>query len=66
VFSAFLFNNLKFTIMPPRTTFATSGNRGGRQSASTSSGGAIGRGGRFISRNQRYRDVRASLGMATG
>lgn len=49
-----------------RTTFATSRFRGGRQAASTSSGGVLGRGGRFISRDTRRRDLRVALGLAGG
>jgi len=49
-----------------RTTFSTSGGRGGRRAASISSGGLVGRGAQFINRNQRYRDLRAAFGMSTG
>lgn len=49
-----------------RTTYMTSAGRGGRRSASTSSGGVVGRGGQYISRIQRYRDLRASFGLSTG
>jgi len=49
-----------------RTTFATSSFRGGRRAASISSGGQVGRGGQFISRNQRGRDMRAAFGLASG
>ncbi len=37
-----------------------------RRSASTTVGGPIGRGGRFVTRNQRYRDMRAAFGVAAG
>ena len=37
-----MFNNLIFNEMGIRTTFVTSSNRGGRRSASVSSGGAVG------------------------
>jgi hypothetical protein len=49
-----------------RTTFSTSGFRGARRSASTSSGGAIGNNGRFVSRAQRGRDMRIAFGLAGG
>jgi len=52
--------------MAARTSYSTSGYRGGRQSASVSSGGKIGRGGRYISRSQRYKDIRSAFGMSTG
>lgn len=45
------------------TTFATSKYKGGRQSASVSSGGKIGNKGKFVTRNQRYNDLRRSFGM---
>lgn len=49
-----------------RTLNATSGYRAGRRAASIESGGKVGRGGKFISRNRRYRDLRASLGLSSG
>lgn len=50
----------------PTSTNSTGGYRGGRRAASVESGGKAGHGGKFISRNQRYRDLRASLGLSTG
>lgn len=49
-----------------RTPSSTSGYRGGRKSASTSSGGGLGRGGKFISRRQRYGDLRKAFGLSGG
>lgn len=45
-----------------KTTFSTSGYTGGRRAASVESGGKSGRGGRFITREQRRADLRAALG----
>lgn len=50
----------------PTTTNSTGGYRAGRRAASTESGGALGRGGKFITRQQRYRDLRRSLGLSAG
>jgi len=50
----------------PTTTYSTGGYRTGMRAASTKSGGPSGRGGRFISRQQRYRDLRLSLGLSAG
>ena len=49
-----------------RTTFATSGYRSNMRAASTSNGGAIGRGGRAINRSQRHYDMRIAFGLAVG
>jgi hypothetical protein len=49
-----------------RTTFTTSGYRGGRQAMSTSMGGKLGRDGKYISRRQQYGDVRKGLGLNGG
>lgn len=49
-----------------RTTFASSAYRGTRRSASTESGGKVGRGGRFVTRDQRRRDMRIAFGLAGG
>lgn len=48
------------------TSFSTSGYRGGRRAASTSSGGKLGRGGKFINRRQRYGDMRKAFGLSGG
>lgn len=48
------------------TSSSTSGYKGGRRAASTSSGGKIGRGGKFISRRQRYGDLRKAFGLSGG
>ena len=45
------------------TTFATSRYKGGRLSASTSSGGKVGRNAQFVSRPTRYNDLRRAFGM---
>lgn len=50
----------------PRTTSATSNYLGGMRAASTESGGTIGRSGRFISRRQRYYDMRTAMGLSGG
>ncbi len=52
--------------MRRRTTNATSNYRGGMRAASVSSGGAVGRSGRFIGRRQRYGDMRRAFGMSSG
>lgn len=52
--------------MRRRTGFSTSSYVGGRRAASVSSGGAVGRGGRFISRRQRYGDMRQAFGLSGG
>ncbi len=52
--------------MKRRTTYATSNYTGGMRAASVSSGGVVGRGGKFISRRQRYRDMRLAFGMSGG
>lgn len=36
------------------------------RAASTESGGAVGRGGRYISRSQRYYDMRRAFGLSAG
>ena len=48
------------------TTFATSGYRGGQRAATDPKTGKVGRGGKFITHDQRYRDMRAAFGMSTG
>jgi len=48
------------------TTFATSKYKGGRRAASTSSGGKVGRGGKFITRKERLRDLRIALAEQEG
>lgn len=50
----------------PRTTFASSRYGGTRRASSVESGGRLGRGGRFITRNQRYRDIRSAMGLSSG
>lgn len=52
--------------MRNRTTNSTSGYRGGMRAASISSGGRIGRGGQFVSRRQRYGDMRRAFGLSSG
>ncbi len=52
--------------MARRTTNVTSGYKGGSRAASTSSGGKVGRGGKFISRRQRYGDMRKAFGLSGG
>lgn len=49
-----------------RTPSSTSGYRGGRKAASTSSGGSLGRKSKFVSRRQRYYDMRKAFGMSGG
>ncbi|SDE15934.1 hypothetical protein [Riemerella columbipharyngis] len=49
-----------------RTTSATSGYRGGSKAASTESGGKLGRNGKFITRRQRYGDLRRAFGLSSG
>ena len=48
-----------------RTTFATSGFRGGRQGLTRPEGG-LSQGGRYISRRQQYYNVRTGLGLSGG
>jgi hypothetical protein len=48
------------------TLNASSNYKGGRQAASVSSGGKLGRGGRYISRRQRYGDMRKAFGLSGG
>lgn len=50
----------------PKSVYATSGYRSNMRAASTSSGGALGRGGRAISRAQRYYDMRVAFGLSAG
>lgn len=52
--------------MRQRTTFSTSGYRGGRQGLTDPRTGGLSRGGRYLSRNQVYRQVRVGLGLAGG
>ena len=50
-----------------RTNVSTSRYRSpSRRALSTSSGGPLGRGGRFVTRNQQYRDIRRGLGLSGG
>lgn len=49
-----------------RTTNATSGYRGGMKTASTGVGGKIGRNSRYVSRRQRYYDMRIAFGRSGG
>lgn len=49
-----------------QTQFSTSNYKGARKSASTSSGGKIGNEGKFVSRDQRRRDMRRAFGLAGG
>lgn len=49
-----------------RTTNATSGYRGGARAASIEPGGKVGRGGRFVTRRQRYGDLRRAFGLSGG
>lgn len=56
----------KNTPVRQRTTNATSGYKGGMRAASTSRGGTVGRGGRFVTRRQRYYDMRKAFGMSAG
>lgn len=46
-----------------RTTFASSGYRGGRQGATDPSTGRISNNGRFITREQRRAQLRTALGI---
>lgn len=52
--------------MRQRTTFSSSNYRGGRLGLSNSRGGTISRGGRYISRDTLYRDIRRGLGLSGG
>ena len=52
--------------MRRRTTFATSNYTGGRKAASTAAGGKLGRGGKYITRRQRYYDLRLAFGLSGG
>lgn len=52
--------------MGNRSTYSTSGYRGGRRGLSTSSGGALSHGGRYVSRRTVYRDLRSGVGLAAG
>ena len=47
------------------TTFSTSGYGGGRKGLTTANG-KTSQGGRFITRNQQYRNVRTGLGLSGG
>lgn len=49
-----------------RTTNVTSNYTGGMRAASQESGGRLGRSGRFISRRQRYYDMRVAMGLSGG
>lgn len=49
-----------------RTTNVTSNYRGGMRAASTAKGGALGRGGKFVTRRQRYYDMRKAFGLSAG
>ena len=48
------------------TTNATSNYRGGSRAASTEAGGKLGRKGKYVSRRQRYYDLRQSFGLSGG
>lgn len=48
------------------TLFSSSGYSGGRKAASTSSGGSLGRKSKFVSRRQRYGDLRKAFGLSGG
>lgn len=63
-----LINNINFKVMAKqiKTLNATSGYRGGSRAASIASGGKVGRGGKFITRRQRYGDVRKAFGLSSG
>nr|DAG47262.1 MAG TPA: hypothetical protein [Caudoviricetes sp.] len=52
--------------MGNRSTYSTSNYRGGRRGLSTSSGGAVSRGGRYVSRDTVRRDLRVSFGLTSG
>ena len=49
-----------------RTTNSTSGYRGGMRAASVERGGKLGRKGQFVTRRQRYYDMRLAMGLAGG
>lgn len=49
-----------------RTNNATSGYRGGMRAASEGRGGKVGRKGQFVTRRQRYYDMRKAFGMSAG
>lgn len=48
------------------TTFASSNYTGGRKGLSTESGGKLSAGGKFVSRRQKYYQVRTGFGLAGG
>ena len=48
------------------TTFASSNYTGGRKGLSTESRGKLSAGGRFVSRRQKYYQVRTGFGLAGG
>lgn len=52
--------------MGQRTTYASSGYRGGRRGLTDPSTGRTAQGGRFISRRQQYYNVRVGLGLSGG
>lgn len=49
-----------------KTGFSTSGYKGGRRGLTVPSTGKVSQGGKFITRNQQYRNVRRGLGMSAG
>jgi len=49
-----------------RTTYSSSEYSGGRKGFSTESGGKLSKGGRYVSRRQKYYQVRVGLGLAGG
>lgn len=49
-----------------RTTYATSGYKGGRQGFTDKSTDKLSNGGKFISRRQTYYNVRTGLGLSGG
>ncbi len=52
--------------MAKLTTNASSGYKGSMKAASTSSGGKLGRKSKFITRRQRYYDMRRAFGLSGG
>lgn len=52
--------------MKKRTGFSTSNYRGGRRGLTIPGTGRVSQGGKFITRNQQYRNIRAGLGMSSG
>lgn len=48
------------------SAFRGQGYRGGTQAATDANTGRLGYGGRMISRNRRYRDIRIAMGLSAG